>query len=163
LSNVPAQEWDLLVATGRLDALSVEQAVDLTRQKWVDDILGLAGAYAVYAAHAQTYLREVLQNLHSLGHRSLDIDLLTVSLEQKPDERLSSNAVSKLLGWAEPGAVPWFRWGVPLALDLLAAAPDDRRLIRWRDVLASIEPQLSLTSTWSSWTRRTNGDGRASR
>jgi len=154
LSPMPVAEWDLLVATGRLDALNVDQAIELTRQKWVDDLLGLAGAYAIFAAQSWRHLDEVLGNLYGLGHRSLDLDLLRVAQHPKEGQMLSNDALNRLHSWAEEGAVPWFRWGVPLLLDLLTKAPPDPHFIQWQEALQRLALGISPISAWTSWTER---------
>jgi hypothetical protein len=153
LSAVPSPSWDLLMALGRLDALSAANALELTASKWDDWLLGLAGAYAVYAnpaSHSPDYLEAVLGNLDRLGHRAPDFDLLRIVL-RSGGETPAAESLSGLRPWAEAGSVPLLRWGVPLALRLLEGARDEP-LVRWRDALAEIGRRLSPISTWTAWT-----------
>ena len=126
LSAVASPEWDLVVAAGRLDALSDQQAVELTNAKWFDELLGLAGAYALYARSnpdttiVPEYLGIVLDNLrNSVGHSSLDWDLLDIFRQNSPSGPLSVEASQRLSVIAASRPLPLFRWGVPLALSLL--------------------------------------------
>ena len=96
LSAMTVPEWDLLVGSGRLDLLTREQADALTNQKWFDEILGLAGAYAVYAARDWEYLGVVVQNLRYLPHAGLDVDLLDIALTHRKPGRLGAAAVARL-------------------------------------------------------------------
>ncbi|HZF12051.1 MAG TPA: hypothetical protein VFE33_24965 [Thermoanaerobaculia bacterium] len=162
LSEVPSPAWDLLVAGGRLDALGADDVVNLTYDKWDDWLLGLAGAYAVYANpadHEPEYLKVVLRNLtrlaqtgESRGREVPDLDLLAVTLHSAGSKGLSQAAARRLVSWAERGSVPVLRWGVSLALQLLAHGGVDGPLVRWRDALAAIEPRLSPISVWTAWT-----------
>ena len=72
-------EWDLLVGTGRLDAISVEDAYNLTNQKWFDALLGLAGGYAVHALARWDYLGTVTGNLSRVEPTGVDVDLLAIA------------------------------------------------------------------------------------
>jgi hypothetical protein len=161
LSKVPSPAWDLLIAAGRLDALDLGDVVALTYDKWKDWLLGLAGAYAVYArpsAHEEAHLRQVLENLTHLaekgqarGQQVPDLDLLWAAFQSPGAKNPSEDAAQRLLPWAEKRAVPVLRWGVPIALQLLAGLPDEP-FAGWRTALAAIEPRLSPISVWTAWT-----------
>ncbi len=157
LSDLARPAWDLLVAKGRLDALSAEDARELTRGKWQDWLLGLAGAYAIWAnpaGQAAGYAAEVLANLGQIADLAVvpDLDLLRLALAGD-DRDAQAQRFEALRRWAEAGAVPVFRWGVPLALRLLAPAADREPFAGWRKALARIERTLSPISTWTAWTR----------
>jgi len=166
LSAVPEPAWDLLMSLGRLDALSAEDARELTYGKWEDWLLGLAGAYAIYAqpaAHSHQYLREVLTNLDRLGVRAPDLDLLWVALAgfgnpgppgHEGDGDAAPIDLGRLRPWAEAGSVPLLRWGVPLALRLLAGV-EEPALAGWRFSLTEIRRRLSPISTWTAWRGKT--------
>ena len=151
LSDIPSPEWDLLVGSGRLDALDPEQAVRLTEDKWFDDLLGLAGAYAIYAQaprdreRFRIYLAVVLRNLRGrLNHQSADVQLLELSL------RDDVQGTAELDELARTNAVPLFRWGVPLALDLLGPATKlsgARRM--WERQLSGYDKAISAGSAWT--------------
>ncbi|HXU32125.1 MAG TPA: hypothetical protein VN851_16265 [Thermoanaerobaculia bacterium] len=160
LSELASPDWDLLLAEGRLDALSAAAARHLTQAKWEDVLLGLAGAYALWAnpSESSKHLPEVIQNLQGLGDpqlRSLpDLDLLRMAMQ--PHGSLPAQDRDRLVAWAKLGAVPGLRWGVALAIrtldDLLGAAPDsDDPLLGWRNQLSEIEPRLSPGSVWTAW------------
>ena len=152
LSAVPTPSWDLLMAMGRLDALNPDDAVELTRRKWDDQLLGLAGAYAIYSISAEDirYLDEVLGNLDQLMEaRVPDLDLLRIALRLRQGRRVPRARLLK--PWATAGAVPILRWGVPLALQLLGPLAGREPFARWRSALAGIERTLSPISTWTAW------------
>jgi hypothetical protein len=151
ISDFPAPEWDLLVATGRLDALSAEDAVHLTDQKWFDEILGLAGAYAVYAAQNWPYLDVVINNLSRLPHAGLDSVLLRIASIRSRGAPLPPEAIARLASLARYREVPLLRWGVPLALEIIRAVPANRALRSWRSALERIERGLSPISVWTAW------------
>jgi hypothetical protein len=158
LSDVESPEWDLLVASGKLDALNPEAATALTEGKWFDELLGLASAYAVYAClqkdpqHFQPYLRTVLSNLQQrVDHSSPDLELLDLYLRHGPTGSFSADPVLK--GLATTRAIPLFRWGVSLALGLLDRS--EHRFSQqsgWRRRLTYIERRLSPASAWTVWT-----------
>ena len=156
LSDVPSSEWDLLVGSGRLEALSPEDAVRLTEAKWFDDLLGLAGAYAIYAhlrddpAQLRQYLGIVLSNLaNRVGHRSPDLQLLGLYL-QLETAPAGSNPEPGLEELPAHRSVPLFRWGITLALDLLGRksklTASERR---WEKLLTGIDETISLGSAWT--------------
>jgi len=60
LSDIPLEEWDLLVATGRLDVMPVKHAVALALEHFHDGILPLVAAYAVFSAQAWDDLGKVV-------------------------------------------------------------------------------------------------------
>lgn len=160
LSNVESPQWDLLVGGGRLEQLTDEQAVDLTNQKWFDELLGLAGAYAVWARSrrgttiAPEYLGTVLGNLRAIvGHHSPDWELLDVFRESTPSGPLSVEASARLARLAAERPEPLFRWGVPLALALLDRA---RALppaaAAWGAYLRQLDAALLPGGAWTAWT-----------
>jgi hypothetical protein len=144
-----------------LDALPAERAYELTYRKWEDALLGLAGAYAVYALPADErtdpFLQTVLGNLTVLAYRPHgrpvpDIDLLGAALTARRGGALSPGERSTLESWGRSGAVPVLRWGVPLAIRLV----DDGVLPvtsfgRWREELCRIEEAMSSISVWTAW------------
>ena len=152
LSAMTVPEWDLLVGSGRLDLLTREQADALTNQKWFDEILGLAGAYAVYAARDWEYLGVVVQNLRYLPHAGLDVDLLDIALTHRKPGRLGGAAVARLERAADEGDVPVLRWGIPLARALLKRAGSRKGLSTWRREINAIARGLSPISVWTAWT-----------
>jgi hypothetical protein len=154
LSGVPAADWDLLVATGRLDAVTLNQAVKLALEPSQDGILPLAAAYAVFAAQAWGDLARVVKNQAAHRGPSLDLDLLAIAVEHSRGKEVSKNSLGKLARWAELGAVPWFRWGVPIVLDQLTDAGDEPLLGRWRAALEGVQRGLSPSSTWTAWTEK---------
>jgi hypothetical protein len=143
--------WDLLVSTGRLDALTPEQAHELSYGKWEDPILGLAAAYALQSTYP-TILPVVLQNLRRLGMTYPDIVILeaTSGLAGLNDAGAREEA---LRGLAAASVVPVLRWGVPLARLLLARHPIEV-FANWDSFLAGIERQLSAHSIWTVWSSR---------
>jgi len=152
LSAVPTPAWDLLLAMGRLDVLTPEDTVELTARKWDDWILGLAGAYAIYSSpESGRHLDVVLGNLDRLtAERVPDLDLLRIALANRSGRQ--EEPAPLLTPWAEAGAVPILRWGVPLALQLLSPLADREPFARWRKALAGVERSLSPISTWTAWT-----------
>lgn len=158
LSNVDAPEWDLLVATGRLDALSPDDVTNLSYGKWFDPFLGLASGYATWSLQAWRHVEIIVGNLGRLTTTSPwpnlqpDLDLLHASLEYRDQGRLSSRTVQVLAGHAATGAVPYLRWGVPLALDLLEGLAAPEVLVRWRSRLHQVSRTLSPVSVWTTWT-----------
>ncbi|MEO6397475.1 MAG: hypothetical protein ABIP13_03295 [Tepidiformaceae bacterium] len=152
LSDIESPEWDLLVGAGRLDVLEPEQALRLVGDKWFDELLGLAGAYAIYAQLARdparfgAFLATALVNLRErLNHQSPDLRLLELSLLRNDDQR-----DAELTVLARSGAVPLFRWGIPLALDLLsgsAAGSGTRR--KWERLLTTYDEASSPASAWT--------------
>jgi hypothetical protein len=158
LSDVEYPEWDLLVASGKLYAINPEAATALTEEKWFDELLGLAGAYAVYACLPkdpqgfQPYLRTVLSNLQQrVDHNSPDLELLDLYLRHGPTGSFSADPVLKRLATAK--AIPLFRWGVSLALALLDRSKHrSSQEISWRRRLTYIERRLSPASAWTVWT-----------
>jgi Caspase domain len=167
LSAVPSTSWDLLLARGLLDALPADAATQLTYDKWRDALLGLAGAYAVYALPADKrtipFLETVLRNLRMLskrrgGTRVPDLELLSAALTVRTEEHVLPEDRQRLERWAMRRAVPVLRWGVPLAVRLiedgyLAGAPFDR----WHEELRTIERTLSPVSVWTAWRSSARG------
>jgi hypothetical protein len=161
LSAVPSPAWDLLLAGGRLDVLGREDVLALAAGKWEDWLLGLAGAYAVFAglsAPEHDHLGTVLENLTHLaeegkarGQQVPDLDLLEAAFQSARAKSLSKHTARRLLQWAEKRAVPVLRWGVPIALRLLAGLGEHEPYAGWRAALAAIEPRLSPISVWTAW------------
>lgn len=159
LSDLPSPAWDLLIAAGRLDALDLADVMALTELKWADWLLGLAGAYAVYARPSEpqrVHLQEVLKNLTRLaeegearGKKVPDLDLLGAAFQPAGS---AVEMARRLRPWAEERAVPVLRWGVAIALRLLAGLGDGEPFAGWRAALAAIEPRLSPISVWTAWT-----------
>ena len=89
LSEVGQPEWDLLVATGQVDALPEQAAQSLAVQRWEDELLGLAGACALWAAGDWAALETATRNLGILPGVGPDLDLLTAALDRldRPIER----------------------------------------------------------------------------
>ncbi|HEY4023638.1 MAG TPA: hypothetical protein VGM75_33495 [Pseudonocardiaceae bacterium] len=147
LSAVPRPEWDVLVTTGRPDALDTQGRWQLARGKWSDKLLGIAAAYALYLAGDEKRLPIVLRNLARLFPvDNPDLVLLQIAAKSDPELQLDTLAAS--------GSVPLFRWGIPLALDLLAGLGElDKTLVRWRDALAQIADRLSPLSIWTAYTK----------
>lgn len=153
LSRAVVPEWDLLVTSGQLEALSLKDVDVLARQKWVDELLGLAAAYALYGSRSWSPLQVVLHNLQTrLRLRALDVDLLAAAVRDRTRKTLSDQSLARLLPHARRGAVPLMRWGVRLALELLLGRPDDPRLLPWREALEAVERNLSAISVWTAWT-----------
>jgi caspase domain-containing protein len=165
LSAVDSPAWDVLLVGGHLDGLSPATTVELTSAKWRDPLLGLAGAYAVYALPTgpmvDRYLATVTRNLARLGGaeprlRVPDITLLKVALMTRRGRSIPDHDLSALERWANQGALPVLRWGVPLAITL--AEPYAHRnpsIARWVEQLREIETNLSAASVWTVWRRRT--------
>jgi len=151
LSDVGQPEWDLLVATGQIDALPEQAAQRLAVQKWEDELLGLAGAYALWAAGDWAALETATRNLGILPGVGPDLDLLTVAAERRAG-RSAAAALDRLDRRIERGEVPLFRWGVALALDLLGEATTPPRR-RWQAALEQLHRSLSSISVWTAWTR----------
>ena len=169
LSEVSSPAWDLLVAAGRLDALGLDDVMALTHGKWEDWLLGLAGAYAVYARPSErgrAYLEVVLENLAGLAREGAaraqavpDLDLLRAAFAPPGRTGLAADVAGRLRPWAEGRAVPVLRWGVTIALRLLADLRDDEPFAGWHEALAAIEPRLSPISVWTAWTEERAGEG----
>lgn len=157
LSDTPREEWDLLVATGRLDVVPAKQAVVIALEPSNDGILPLAAAYAVFSGQAWNDLHEVLLSHAHTNGPSLDLDLLSIAVTHTRGDRLSNKSRWALHGWAERGAVPFFRWGLPIVLDQLADADDEPVLRRWRSALEAVQRGLSPSSTWTAWTGADKG------
>jgi hypothetical protein len=148
LSHVPQPLWDLLVATGRLDALTADESHELSYGKWEDPILGLASAYALQDRHPDT-LPTIIGNLRRLGVTHPDLVVLEASNGIGGlDDSQSREAALHVL--AAASAVPVLRWGVPMAR-LLVARHRSPQLREWDRFLARVEVGLSPTSIWTAW------------
>src|SRR5262249_12374946 len=117
-----------------------------------DEVLGLAGAYAVYAAGARDYLRVVVNNLARLPHAGLDVELLRITAEEPGQAPLSEEAKAALRPHAALGEVPLLRWGARRALELRDGADAEPPLGPWHSALAVVDRGLSPISTWTAWT-----------
>jgi hypothetical protein len=150
LSAVPAPEWDLLVAKGELDELSAQDAEFLTYAKWEDALIGLAGAYALFARRAWKDLRTVTSNLRGL-FEVVDVDLLAIAAARGDDrEPLSEEAAATLR--RRVGQIPVFRWGPRVARGLIEQVPQPGdALMRWWSLLDRIERTLAPNSVWTAW------------
>jgi hypothetical protein len=142
--------WDLLVTAGRLDALTSEEARVMSYGKWEDPILGLAGAYALYATGSDLVLT-VLSNLRVLQMKHPDVTLLKAAdaVHRLGAVGQRNDAVSSL---ASSSAVPVLRWGIPIARVLAQSVPPVDAVTRWDALLATVERTLSPTSVWTAWT-----------
>jgi hypothetical protein len=152
LSSVKTPFWDVLVSSGRLEAVTPQEVNSLVLEKWTDPVLGLVGAYALFAARRWRYLEIVTGNLAGLMG-SIDVTLLSLLAKTKgrgPSTQMVSD-VHALYRAAELGDVPYFRWGVRLAIDVLSSAPVEGPWNRWRNELARIEHGLSPFSIWTVW------------
>jgi hypothetical protein len=182
LAEVPLPVWDKLVASGRLESLSPEETGELIADRKSEWLLVMAAAYTLHASPAKfqkPFFQRVLRNLKDLaasrekkGRSAPDLDLLRIALAARSHhfrgsgalvepERgwfLSLEATASLRRWAEAGSVPVFRWGVPLALHLLAWAGDEEPFASWREALAEIAPRLSPLSVWTAWTAGAGSD-----
>jgi hypothetical protein len=176
LSEVPLPVWDKLVASGRLESLSPQDTAELISDRRSEWLLVVAAAYTVHAARAKfqrSFFKKVLRNLKDLaksrqekGRSAPDLDLLRIALaarshhlrgpalleEPEPGWFLNLEATDSLRGWAKAGSVPVFRWGVPLAVQLLAWARAEEPFESWRKALADLIPKLSPLSVWTAWT-----------
>jgi hypothetical protein len=146
LSSTVSPEWDALVASGRLDGVSPEDAVRLTDQKWVDLLLGLGGAYACYAQGADQYLDVVLRNLAGLDPDLPDVAILAAARDVRLGVTDDANA-DRLGALALTGGVPVFRWGVTAG----ALAADHYGLADAAEHLRALEQRLVSTSVWTMW------------
>ncbi len=160
LSAIDAPEWDLLVTTGRLDALSRQERSALALRKWADPIMGLAAAYAIHVAGERQMLQIVLQNTRTLfGPLSpCDLDLIEIAARRPEGGNLDAGESDQLDGLARHGAVPAFRWGVSLALDLAVYAQRTPALEAWTVALRKVEERLSPLSIWTAWRDRPDRD-----
>jgi hypothetical protein len=156
LSPIGAPEWDLLVATGRLDSLSPEDRRKLSERKWEDPIMGLAAAYAIHVAGERRQLETVLLNTRTLFGPlgPCDLDLLEIAAAHPGGGRLNAGESHRLDGLAGQGVVPAFRWGVGLALDLAAHTRRAPALEAWTIALREVEERLSPLSIWTAWRDR---------
>jgi hypothetical protein len=145
LSAIPSPHWDRLVSSGRLDDIAPEEAVSLTNDKWVEPLLGLAGAYACFARQSDEYLRIVLGNLRGLEPDLPDLPILQAALDHRARTRTTVAGELNTLG--NSGVVPVFRWGV--ALGILAS--DHYNVPSLAEHLRLVEKHLAPNSTWTMW------------
>lgn len=146
LSDIPRPEWDLLVSSGRLEALTADEAVGLTNDKWFDVVLGLAGAYACFAHGHRDYLEVVLENLRNLDDTLPDVAILAATLDRQAG-RIDPATAHRLKAVGAARAVPVFRWGIPLA----GLAARHYGLPEYADTLADVEARLYAGSVWTAW------------
>lgn len=170
--------WDKLVAGGRLDPMDPKETGELIAHQKSDWLLGVAAAYTVYASPAKfqrPFFKRVLKELKELadsrrkkGCSAPDLDLLRIALAarlhhlrgsqplQEPEKGwfLRLDATESLVVWAEARSVPMFRWGVSLAVHLLAWAGSEEPFASWREELTRILPLLSPISVWTAWTEK---------
>lgn len=146
LSVSPSPHWDRLVSSGRLDDITPDEAVGLTREKWREPLLGLAGGYACFAQRSDDYVRIVLRNLRRLDPELPDLTLLTAALDRRSGVR-HRTVRAQLEELAATGALPIFRWG--FALGILAAR--HYNVSPLVDRLTAIEPTLATNSIWTLW------------
>lgn len=151
LAAVAEPAWDLLLVVGQLDGLTPDAAWDLAMAKWEDPLLGLAGAYALFAAADWSRLRVVAGNLRGLPLAGPDLDLLALAAESPGATPLPAAAVERLAALAAAAEPPRLRWGVRLGCDLLARAGRGPGLTSWRRSLQAIEAGLSPVSVWTAW------------
>lgn len=169
LSSIPLASWDLLVASGRLDALGSDDAVALLAEKKADPLLALAAAYVVHASpgrYTAPFLNRVLRHLGRLTDELPvpDLDLLHIALSARKQRRKTGHFLSsvdaewfeqvaapRLEGWAQDGSVPILRWGVPMAIQILSLGEQGSIFAAWRESLTAVERRLSRTSVWTAW------------
>jgi hypothetical protein len=153
LATNPSADWDRLVASGRLDAVDHAAAKRLTKVKWTDPLLGLAGAYACYAQGADEYLSIVLDNLRLLDNHLPDVPLLNAALHERAHTRRPPALARELAALAQEHAVPLFRWGVSIGLqgaEYFAAT--NRGVEPLVDQLTELADHVIGTSIWTMWT-----------
>lgn len=119
LSNVDAPHWDRLISLGLLQEITPAEAVKITNEKWVDPLLGLAGAYACLAQQMDDYVNTVLKNLDQIDPALPDVAILFAALDRRSGVKSDAvhSRLEKILG---DGSVPLFGWGV--AVGALAAS-----------------------------------------
>jgi hypothetical protein len=153
LSSVPTPQWDLLVTTGRLDSLGQEERDELAQGKWEDPILGVAAAYAIHVAGDRRTLEIVLANTQGLFDRApiCDLELLEIAASHPKAGHLKARESDRLERLARQGAIPAFRWGVDVALDLAVRARRTHALDAWTAALTLIKKRSSRLSIWTAW------------
>lgn len=119
LSSVDAPHWDRLISLGLLQEITPAEAVKITNEKWVDPLLGLAGAYACLAQQMDDYVNTVLKNLDQIDPALPDVAILFAALDRRSGVKSDAvhSRLEKILG---DGSVPLFGWGV--AIGALAAS-----------------------------------------
>jgi hypothetical protein len=153
LSGTATPEWDLLVTTGQIDALPLQAARNLAGEKWEDELLGLAGTYALWAAGDWAGVDTAIGNLGVLPSVGPDLDLLTVAAGRRVGSNPAAEAASeRMQRRMRRGEVPLFRWGIGLALDLLDTPGTSPPQRRWREALELVHRNLSPISVWTAWT-----------
>jgi Caspase domain len=157
-SNLP--EWDLIASVARLDVLTENDIRDLLYEKWNDPLVGLAGAYALQATLGDPKFRNISQNFAREGEHPLitvtnnlrranldcvDIDILTATVLGVREVNLGK--------WSRGQHIPYFRWGVELAINLLDKAEfhlsDETK--EWHTRLQEIRARQASTSAWTVW------------
>jgi hypothetical protein len=122
-SETPHPEWDLLVATGRLEALPAFFVGELCsgHGNWPATeaergIFGLAVAYAAYAVRSLGDLLRVLHRLPWHAGQTLDARLLTLEAIQLTEGVVQPKAKEAVAKDLHDGQFPVFRWGMPIAM-----------------------------------------------
>jgi Caspase domain len=181
LSDLDLSAWDLLISTSQLDQLDMAAIYALLDSKWEQPLLGLAGAYALHANlgskdildWTQPYgeypsLKKVTSNLERAGLWSvLDVDLLTQfvalnqpeALDQNEQGQFENDSFWLLRNHALGLEVPFFRWGIGLAIKLIEQrrshsrrkAIDDQDFDRWQTYLMGVNSALVSSSAWTVW------------
>jgi hypothetical protein len=162
LSNAQLPEWDLLVTGGNLAAAPGPQ--DVTRLLAADhapgflgSILGLAGAYAAYAARDWPTLDALIEPLRQatsppVGRPWLDVELLALASHHRNDIVLPAAAADQLAQRATHGEVPLLVWGVSLALRLLDRSDrESASLTAWQAALRWVARRLAPHAVWTAW------------
>ncbi len=145
-SDTDVAAWDLLVSSGQLEALSATEVTELTWGKWADPLLGVAGAYALLPRDRERYLQQVLDNLVHLVGWVPDVSVLMDELSERTGAA-DARVVQSLAEHERSGAVPVFRWGVPLAI----RAAERHGLTTWLGRLREVDRGLVPTSVWTMW------------
>ncbi len=148
-SDTDVAAWDLLVSSGRLEALTSRQVTELTWGKWADPLLGVAGAYALLPRDREDYLKKVLHNLEGLADGLPDVTVLIDELSRRTGTS-EPGVAATLAEYERSGAVPVFRWGVPLAI----RAAERHGLAAWSARLREVDGGLVSTSVWTMWHSR---------
>jgi hypothetical protein len=150
LTDVTLPEWDLIVATGRIEDIDPDRLTALCAGVTADEVLGLAAAHALHGRQQWDHLRIVLNELRRREWLGLDVDLITASLAAHTRQPMDPSLGDRLGERAARGEVPILRWGVALARQL--APSDDPRLADWRAKMQRIDATLSPRSVWTVWT-----------
>jgi hypothetical protein len=125
----------------------------LAQGKWEDPILGVAAAYAIHVAGDRRTLEIVLANTQGLFDRApiCDLELLEIAASHPKAGHLKARESDRLERLARQGAIPAFRWGVDVALDLAVRARRTHALDAWTAALTLIKKRSSRLSIWTAW------------